>query len=81
MNDMTTCSNPFLVWAALARGLRDRFLAELGEQEERTLFASQILGKLAAMATSCEHLGISLQRLSQNDARAFQAFLRALGKS
>jgi hypothetical protein len=81
MNDMTTCANPFLVWAELARGLRDRFLAELGQTQESSLFANQMLGKLAAMATNCDHLGISLQRLSENDARAFEAFLRALGKS
>jgi hypothetical protein len=78
--DMTTLANPFHVWGQLARGLRDRFVAELGECE-KSAYTGEMLGKLAALTTSCEHLGLSLRRLQQNDPAAYLAFVRALEKS
>jgi hypothetical protein len=81
MADMSTLSNPFHVWGHLARGLRDRFVAELDQNKPRTPYAAEVVGMLAGMITRCEHMGISLRRFQQNDPEAFAAFLRALEKS
>jgi hypothetical protein len=81
MADMSTLANPFHVWAHLARGLRDRFVAELDEGKPRSAYAGEVVGMLAGMVTRCEHMGLSLRRLQQNDPEAFAAFLRALEKS
>jgi hypothetical protein len=73
--DTTTLVNPFRVWAELTGGLRDRFVTELGESPSP--HASEILGKLAALVTRCEHLGVSLQNLQERDPEGFDAFMRA----
>jgi hypothetical protein len=75
--DMNTLANPFKVWAELARDLRDRFVAELGEPPYSP-YAREVLGELAAMITCCENLGVMLQRLDECDQEAFDAFVRAL---
>jgi hypothetical protein len=79
--DMSTLANPFKVWAELARGLRDRFVAELGDERPFSPYTGEVLGELAAMITRCEHMGVSLQHLHEYDAEAFDAFVRALETS
>ena len=74
-------TNPFQIWAGLGRGLRDNFVAELGEQKPFSAYTGEILGMLAEMTTRCDHLGMALQRLQEHDAAAFDAFLRALERS
>lgn len=69
--------NPFRVWAELGKGLRDRFVAEMG-QADVTPYAGEVLGMIAALVTRCEHLGTALQRMHDHDAEAYDAFLRAL---
>jgi len=78
MTDMTTLANPFHVWGALARGLRDRYVAHLVGEHPASAYAAEVAGKLAALITHCEHLGISLERLGRHDREAYCAFLRAL---
>jgi hypothetical protein len=73
--DMSTLSNPFAVWAELARGLRDRFVAELGE--ERPTSSEEVVDDLAFVIAHCEHLTSSLRRLQEKDGDAFEAFMRA----
>jgi hypothetical protein len=73
-------ANPFCTWAELVRGLRDRFVAELGDQAV-TAYSGEVLGELAGLITRCEHIGVRLERLNQNDPKAFDAFVRALEKS
>jgi hypothetical protein len=73
-------ANPFHTWAELTTGLRDRFVAELGDQAI-TPYSGEVLGELAAMITRCEHMGIKLERLNQSDPKAFDAFVRALERS
>lgn len=75
-----TLANPFRIWTELARGLKDRFVKELGEQP-RSAYSGEVLGMMAALVTHCQHLGSSLQRLSESDPEAYDAFLRALEKS
>lgn len=74
--DMSTLSNPFRVWAELARGLRDRFVAELGEQPPTS--SAEVVDDLAFVIAHCEHLGSALRRLQEKDGKAFDAFIRAL---
>ncbi|HEY6371123.1 MAG TPA: hypothetical protein VIX37_11130 [Candidatus Sulfotelmatobacter sp.] len=77
---MSTLANPFHVWAQVARGLRDRFVAELGEKRPYSPYTGHILGMLAATITRCEHMGIAVRHLQEKDPDALAAFLRALGK-
>jgi hypothetical protein len=79
--DMTTLANPFHVWAELTRGLRDRFVAELGNERPFSPYTAEVLGSLAAMITRCEHMGTLLGRLHENEPKDFDAFVRALEKS
>ncbi|HEY1897019.1 MAG TPA: hypothetical protein VGG62_12130 [Terracidiphilus sp.] len=76
-----TVTNPFHVWADLARGLRDRFVSELGEERPFAPQVSEIVGILAGTVTRLEHLGNALDRLSERDNEAYEAFARALEKS
>ena len=76
MMDTTEVMNPFRVWSELARGLLDRFVAELGN--ERSPYTGEMLGQLAGIITHSQHLGASLERLRQHDPKAYEAFLRAL---
>lgn len=80
--DMATLANPFHVWSELASGLRERFIAELGEEHgPLSPYASETLGNLAALVTHLRHLGLSFARLESQDKDAFDAFLRALERS
>jgi hypothetical protein len=74
--DIGKLANPFHTWAELARGLRCRFLAEVGD--DPSPHATQVLAELAEMITRCECLGISLEHMHRHDPKAFDAFLRAL---
>lgn len=76
-----TLVNPFGVWAELAGGLRDRLVAELGDERPFNPYAGELVGELAAIITRCEHLGISLQRSQEREPKTYDAFLRALEKS
>jgi len=81
MSDMSTLANPFLMWAELARGLRDRFLEELGDPRPVSATTDDVLNELAVIIARCDHLGTSLHRLQQTNGPAWDAFLRALEKS
>ena len=72
--------NPFRTWAELARGLRYRFVTELGDARPSP-YATQVLAMLAALGTHCGHLGQAFAELGQKDPAALEAFLRALEKS
>lgn len=78
--DMGTMANPFKTWAQLVEGLRDRFIANLGE-EQQSPYTGELLGQMAAIATRCDHLSTTLSRLQVNDQKAFDAFLAALEQS
>lgn len=78
---MSGIANPFRTWAELARGLRDRFVGELGDKRPFSPYAGEVVGMLAANITHLEHLSVSLGRLQEKDAEAYDAFLRALEKS
>jgi hypothetical protein len=78
---MGTVVNPFRTWAELVRGLRDRFVAGLGEERPVSAHAGEVLGQLAALATRCDHMGATLQRLQDGDPAAFDAFVEALRNS
>ena len=77
---MSTLSNPFRVWAELARGLRERFIKELGDPPYPQS-ASEILTAIASIAMRCDSLSASLKRLNTSSPDAYEAFLRALEKS
>ena len=76
-----TVINPFRVWAELVRGLRDRFVAGLGQERPVSAHAGEVLGQLAGLATRCDHMGATLQRLQDGDPEAFDAFVEALRTS
>lgn len=77
---MTDPANPFRVWAELTRGLRDRFMKELGP-EVLEPHAGEMMGSLAALVTRCEHMSEALDRLERRSPAAYEAFLRALAGS
>jgi hypothetical protein len=79
--DIGKLMNPFATWVDLARGLRDRFVIELGEERPFSPYRDDVLDELAEMITHCESLGVSLQRLHQHDPEVFDAFVRALEMS
>lgn len=81
MTGIGTFANPFRVWAELAGDLRDRLVAELGDERPFSPYAGELVGELAAIVTRCEHLGVSLQRANDRDPKTYDAFLRALEKS
>ena len=81
MSDMSTLANPFNTWSVLARGLADRFAAEVGEERPFPPYTGEILGELAGLATRCKHLGLRLQQLAEHEPKSYDAFLRALEKS
>jgi phosphoserine phosphatase len=74
-------TNPFQCWAELVRGLRQRFVAELGEQRPFSPYRDQVLDELSEMTTLCVSLSATLQHLHQHDEKAFDAFLKALETS
>lgn len=74
-----TVGNPFIVWAELARGLRGRFLAELGA--DKTDWTMQVLAQMAGLITQIDHLGVALRELERRDPAGYEAFLRALEQS
>ena len=76
-----TLINPFRTWAELVRGLKDRFVAGLGQERPVSPHAGEVLGQLAALATRCDHMGAMLQRLQDGDPEAFDAFVEALRNS
>jgi hypothetical protein len=73
--------NPFAAWGESVRGLRDRFTTELGEERPFSPYRDDVLDGMAEMTALCKSLGVSLQRLQQHDAKAFDAFVRALETS
>ena len=80
--DMATLANPFRVWSQLARGLRDRFLVELGAPHKPYPEPTgEVLTLMAAIITRCEQTGTALHKLQQMEPEAFEAFLKALEKS
>lgn len=74
--------NPFNVWADLVRGLSDRLTAQMDAAgllvKAPSIYAVEVANDLRALIKDCEKIGVSLQRLSQQDAQAFEAFLRAM---
>jgi hypothetical protein len=77
--DIGKLANPFHVWAELARGLRQRFLAEVGD--EPSPHAAEVLTEMSEIVRRCQCLGISLEHLHRHDPKAYDAFLRALETS
>lgn len=55
-------SNPFVTWEELLAGLRDRFVAELGDGP-KSAHAGEVLGSLAELGKRCNFLGKRLETL------------------
>jgi hypothetical protein len=80
---VTTGWNPFLSWGELARGLRDRFVAELDLKgpAEMTPHCAEFVGTLAGLITTIDHLGKRLEGMARNEPRAYEAFVCAMEKT
>lgn len=77
--------NPFNVWADLVRGLSDRLTAQMDADgllvEAPSVYAVEVANDLRGLIKQCEKIGVSLQRLRQQDPKAFDAFVRAMETS
>jgi hypothetical protein len=82
MTDVPAVVNPFRVWEGVARGLRDRFVAELATPPaSRTPHADTFAGSLSALLRNLDRLGEQFNTLQRTDREAFAAFLRAMEKT